>query len=57
MQRVDKKAYLLPFKDKDSPLNGKCATVSKPEDMPSEYDKMQKFTPEFCVRTELMNFI
>jgi hypothetical protein len=44
LQRADKKAYLLLFKDKDRPLNGNCARVSKPKDMPCEYDEMQKFT-------------
>jgi hypothetical protein len=51
-QRVDKRSYLIPFKDKDSPLNGNYATVSKSEDIPNEYNDMQKFTPEFYVRTE-----
>jgi hypothetical protein len=52
MQKSDRNIYLLPFKDIDIPLNGNCSTIMKPEEFPSDFDELQKYSPEFYVKTE-----
>jgi hypothetical protein len=45
MQKADRKLYILPFKDCDRPPNGNFSTIMKPEEFPSEFDELLKYSP------------
>jgi hypothetical protein len=42
MQKANRKLYILTFKGSYRPLNGNCGTIMKPEEFPSEFDKLLK---------------
>jgi hypothetical protein len=52
MQIEDRKLYILPMKGADRTLNGNSTNIMKPEEFPSDFDEILKYTPEFYVRTE-----
>jgi hypothetical protein len=45
MQKVNRNLYILPLKDTNRPLNGNCSTIMKPEEFPSDFDEILKYTP------------